>query len=187
MYPQSMKVNGRTYKINTDFRVALACFRAIDDEYITDETRAIAILTLLLGKNVRYEDYEECFNKCAIYLRCGKEENIDNDKIDMDYIQDESYIKTSIRQCYHMNLNEIPYMHWWEYNELIEGLTEDTILNRIRELRDFNLDDETDAKRKERIRKAKQQYALKKNTKTKKEFTEEENKNMEEFERLINS
>ena len=186
MYPTELEANGRIYKINTDYRVALACFKAIEDSEINDTERAIAIITLLLGKNVRYKDYEICLNKCAIYLRCGKEENDNIDEIDMDYLQDESYIRTSIRQCYHLNINNIEYMHWWEYNELIEGLTEETVLNKIRFLRSYDLSDEKDEKRKREIQKAKNQVALKKN-KPKKQFTEEEIKNMEEFKKLTNS
>ena len=136
MYPTEIEVNGRTYKINTDYRVALACFKAIEDDSINDTERALAIITLLLGKDVRYKDYEECLNKCAIYLRCGKEENDDINEADMDYLQDEEIIRTSIRQCYHENINE-KYLHWWEYNELIEGLTEETALSQIRELRSY--------------------------------------------------
>ena len=185
MYPTEIEVNGRTYKINTDYRVALACFKAIEDDSINDTERALAIITLLLGKDVRYKDYEECLNKCAIYLRCGKEENDDINEADMDYLQDEEIIRTSIRQCYHENINE-KYLHWWEYNELIEGLTEETALSQIRELRSYDLSDETDEKRKKQIQKAKNRVALKKHN-VKKEFTEEEIKNMEEFRRLTNS
>ena len=185
MYPTEIEVNGRTYKINTDYRVALACFKAIEDDSINDTERALAIITLLLGKDVRYKDYEECLNKCAIYLRCGKEENDDINEADMDYLQDEEIIRTSIRQCYHENINE-KYLHWWEYNELIEGLTAETALSQIRELRSYDLSDETDEKRKKQIQKAKNRVALKKHN-VKKEFTEEEIKNMEEFRRLTNS
>lgn len=185
MYPTEIEVNGRTYKINTDYRVALACFKAIEDDSINDTERALAIITLLLGKDVRYKDYEECLNKCAIYLRCGKEENDDINEVDMDYLQDEETIRTSIRQCYHENINE-KYLHWWEYNELIEGLTEETALSQIRELRSYDLSDETDEKKIKQIQKAKNRVALKKHN-VKKEFTEEEIKNMEEFRRLTNS
>lgn len=186
MYPTKIIANGREYKINTDYRVALSCFKAIEDDEINDSERALAIITLLLGKKVKYEDYEECLKKCAIYLRCGKEENPDISEIDMDYLQDETYIKTSIRQCYKENLNKVEYMHWWEYNELIEGLTEDTILSKIRQIRNFDLKDEPDEKRKNEWRKAKEMVALKKN-KPQKQFTEEEIKNMEEFRKLTGS
>ena len=184
MYPEEIEANGHIYKINTDYRVALACFKAINDDDINDTERAVAIITLLLGKDVQYKDYQVCLQKCAIYLRCGKEENDNPEEADMDYLQDEEIIRTSIRQCYHENINERK-IHWWEYNEMIEGLTEETALSKIRELRNYDLSDETDSKIKNQIQKAKNQVALKKKI-PQKEFTEEEIKNMEEFDRLIN-
>lgn len=162
MYPNKIEVNGRTYEINTDYKVALACFRAIEDSTINDMERALAIITLLLGPDVLEEDYPKCLEKCAIYLRCGKEENDEEEEADMDYIVDETYIRTSIRQCYHMDLNKEKNVHWWEYNELIEGLTEETVLNQRRELRKFDETKVEDKKERDKIRKAKEKISLKK-------------------------
>ena len=55
-YPEYMEANGNLYKINTDFRVGLACLKAIDDNAINDIERFYAIETLLLGFDVREED-----------------------------------------------------------------------------------------------------------------------------------
>lgn len=177
-YPSKMEINGKIYSINTDYRVALSCFRAINDTEINDTERALAIITLLLGKNVDMKDYEQCLQKCAVFLRCGKLKNDSPDEADMDYLQDEERIRTSIRQCYHLNLNEVNYLHWYEYNELIEGLTEESLLNKIRELRTYDLSDEKDEKRKNRIEKAKQQVAL---HHEKQKLTEEQVKSIDKF------
>ena len=37
MYPEYMTIQGKDYKINTDYRVALACFKAINDTEIDYE------------------------------------------------------------------------------------------------------------------------------------------------------
>lgn len=176
-YPTKIKVNGRTYNIDTNYRTALACYRAINDNEIKDIERGLAVVTLLLGKDVPLEDINEALNKCAIYLRCGKEQNIDVDDIDMDYFQDERAIKTSIRQCYHENPNEKDY-HWWEYNELIEGLTEETLLSKIREIRNYDLSKEKDYKLRQKIQKAKDYYALKKKETP---LTDEQKRNIDNF------
>lgn len=167
MYPTKIEANGRIYKINTDYKIALACYRAINDEEISETERALAIITLLLGPDVLEKDYVECFKKCAIYLRCGKEENDSAEEADMDYIVDELYIRESIRQCYHINLNKEENMHWWEYNELIEGLTEETVLSQRRELRNIDETKIEDQIQREKIRKAKNKISLKKKSKVK--------------------
>lgn len=182
MYPTKMEVNGKVYDIDTDYKTALACFEAINDTEIKDIERAIAVVTLLLGKDVPIEDIKDALTKCAIYLRCGKEENPDIKDIDMDYFQDEVAIKTSIRQCYHFDLNKEKHVHWWEYNELIEGLTEETLLSKIREIRTYDLSQETDRKRRDQIRKAKEFYALKK---TEIKLTKEQEESMNRLNEIV--
>lgn len=161
IYPTKMEANGHIYPINTDYRVALACFRAINDSEISDIERFYAIEVLLLGEDVFQEDEDVLRDKLAVYLRCGKEENTNQDEIDSDYIQDEEITRTSIRQCYHINLNEMPYLHWYEYNELISGLTSESVLNKIRELRGYDETKIDNPKERDRIHKAKESVALK--------------------------
>lgn len=175
MYPTKMEANGHIYKINTDYRIALACFKAIYDSEINDVERFYAVETLLLGENVLEEDEKILQNKIEKYLRCGKNDNINEEEKDFDYIQDEEITRTSIRQCYHLNLNEIPYMHWYEYNELISGLTNESLLNNIRDLRNYDLSEVTDEKQKQKIIKAQERVALKETyikTKEEKEIDE---------------
>ena len=178
IYPTKMEVNGKLYNIDTDYRTALACFKAINDNEIKDIERALAVVTLLLGTDVPLEDTQEALEKCGVYLRCGREQNTNTNEIDMDYFQDEVAIRTSIRQCYHENLNLIENLHWWEYNEMIEGLTEETLLSKIREIRNYDLSKEKDFKMKQKIQKAKEFYALKKKETP---LTDEQKKNIDDF------
>ena len=176
-YPTKIEVNGKIYDIDTNYKTALACYKAINDGSLTDLERAITVVALLLGNDVPLEDTQEAIQKCGIYLRCGKEKNVESNEIDMDYFQDERAIKTSIRQCYHENPNEKDY-HWWEYNELIEGLTEETLLSKIRSIRNYDLSQEKDPKIREKMRKAQEFYALEKQETP---LTDEQNKNIEQF------
>ena len=162
IYPTKMEANGHIYSINTDYRYGLACMRAINDSTITKLERYYALLTILLGEDVLEEDEDILMSKIEIYLRCGKEENTSNDEIDMDYIQDEDLIDTSIRQVYKIDINK-ENMHWYEYNKLISGLTEECILNRVRDIRSYDLSEEKDEKRRKKIIEAKNRVALKEN------------------------
>ena len=177
-YPTKMEANGHIYPINTNYKVALACLKAVDDDEITDLERFYAIETLLLGPDVKEEDERYLQSKIAKYLRCGREENVSSGEIDMDYFQDESIIRTSLRQCYKMTPEEIDNLSWYEYNDLIAGLTEETLLSRIRDIRSKNPNDIKDAKERNRLIKAKQQVALK--TKEYKR-TKEEEESVEQF------
>lgn len=163
MYPTKMEANGHIYPINTNYKYALACLKAINDYSITNLERYYAVQTILLGENVLEEDQPILQEKIANYLRCGQTENTKSDEIDMDYFQDEVAIKTSIRQVYNgLNIDKED-IHWYEYNELISGLTEESLLNRIRDLRSYDLSEEKDEKRRRKIAEAKRRVALVKN------------------------
>ncbi len=160
IYPTKVEVNGHIYPINTDYRYGLACMRANSDSKLTKLERFYAILTILLGPDVLTEDEPLLMPKLEKYLRCGKEENDKIEDIDMDYIQDEDIIDTSIRQVYGIDINK-ENLHWYEYNKLISGLTEECILNRVRDIRSYDLSEEKDEKRRKKIIEAKNRVALK--------------------------
>lgn len=159
MYPTKMEANGHIYPINTDYRVALKCIKIYKDNTLSGIEKYFAIEYLLLGENVDINDCEILQKKIDTYLRCGKEQNDDEKEITYDYIQDEVLTKTSIRQCYHINLNEME-MHWYEYNELIAGLTEETVINKYREIRGKNPADIKDEKERNKLIDIQRQIAI---------------------------
>lgn len=159
-YPTKMEANGHIYPINTDYRVALQCIKVYKDNTLSGIEKYFAIEYLLLGENVELEDCEILKDKIDKYLRCGKEGNDSEDTITYDYIQDETLTKTSIRQCYHINLNEMQ-MHWYEYNELISGLTEEAVINKYREIRGKNPQEIKDEKERAKLIELQNKIAIK--------------------------
>ena len=188
MYPEYTEVDGKQYKINTDFRVAIECNRIAEDETIGDFERSLAIIYTLFGEEGinTPEHYEKLLEMAKKYLLCGKEYNVDtNEKPDMDFIEDYSYITTSFMSDYHIDLDNTS-MHWWKFMDLMNGLSNSElgdccILNRIRNLRNFNTRDIKDTKERQKIEKAKREVALKKNQKPKVTATEEQKKSALEF------
>lgn len=188
-YPRYAQVNDRLYEINTDFRVAIKCNEVAQDETISDSERALAIIYLLFGeKGLRSQDRDRLLEKAKYYLSCGKEINNDDEEPDMDYIEDYSYIKTSFRSDYGIKLDE-ENIHWWEFNELMNGLSNSElgdccVLNRIRNLRNLDLKEISDRKERERLAKAKEQVALKKNKKEN-HLTKEQEESMNRLNEII--
>lgn len=185
-YPEYVEVNNRQYKINTDFRVAIKCNEIAIDKTIGDFERVLGILVTLFGEDsINYqEDYETLLKLAKKYLCCGEELEDTNEEPDMDYVEDMPYIKASFRSDYGINLDK-EIMHWWEFNELINGLSNSElgnccVLNRIRNLRNYDTKDIKDFKEKAKIEKAKEQFALKKNKKEVK-LTEKQQKSVDEL------
>jgi hypothetical protein len=177
-YPKYAEVAGVKYEINTDYRVALRCFEVIDDATISDEERALAIIYLLFGE-VPTNHLEDFMRIAGDYLRCGeKAETHESAPRDMDFIADEKYITASFMSDYQIDLSRTD-MHFWQYIALIQGLTEHSVMSRIREIRNYDLEELKDPKSKAKMAKAKEAVALPE------KFTREEQKAIDEFEKLF--
>ena len=177
-YPEYAEVKGIKYKINTDYRVALRCFEVIEDTDISDEERAFAVVYLLFG-DVPVEDVGEFLRIAGNYLRCGeKEPSQDAGARDMDFIADEKYIVASFMSDYRIDLSSVD-MHFWQYIQLIQGFTENSIMSRIRDIRNYDLSELKDPKSRAKMAKAKAAVALPD------KFTKDEKKTIEEFEKLF--
>lgn len=188
-YPEYAEIEGKKYKINTDFRVAIKCNEVAEDGTISDYERALAVIYLLFGEEGidTPQHYETLLKLAKKYLSCGKEiKEGTYQEPDMDFVQDMDYIEASFMSDYHMDITNTK-MHWWKFFNLINGLSNSElgnccVLNRIRNLRNFDVSQIKDAKEKDKIIKAKSQVALKKKEKDiDVELTEEQQKSVDEF------
>lgn len=190
--PTKVKIKDRIYPINTDFRIAIECNQIALDTKISDYERSLAIIYKLYGdkglENVN--DYADLLELAKKYLSCGKEIPKENEREkhepDMDYIQDMDYIKASFMSDYRIDLDNTQ-MHWWTFYNLINGLSNSElgnccILNRIRNLRNYDTSTIKDPKEKRKIEEAKKQVAL---HKKEKELTKEQLESIRRFNELI--
>lgn len=182
--PEYAKVGDKKYKINTDFRVALKCQEIALDNTIGDYERALAIIYLLYGDDglKNPEDQSKLLELGMKFFKCG----VDTDGIssttkpDMDMIQDFKLIEASFKSDYGITLaNE--KMHWWDFYMYLNGLTDKCVLNRIRELRTFDLSQIKDAKEKNKIRDMQKRFALKE---VEKPLTTKQQESVENFYKL---
>ena len=177
-YPEYAEVRGVKYKINTDYRVALRCFEVIEDTDICDQERALAVVFLLFGE-VPMEDMAEFLRIAGDYLRCGeKEESQEAHERDMDFNADEKYIVASFMSDYRIDLSSVD-MHFWQYIQLIQGFTENSIMSRIRDVRNYDMSELKDPKARAKMAKAKAAVALPD------KFSRDEQKAIDEFEKLF--
>lgn len=178
-YPKHVTIDGVKYPINTDFRVALKCFDIINDENISDTERTYAVVYKLFGLIPKDEDMHIFVEKVEKYLGCGEtQEQHKERKKDMDFEQDFKYLVASFMSDYHINLVE-SNMHWYQFINLIQGFTENSVMNRVRDLRNYDLSEVKDQKQRNKIIKAQESVALKS------ELTQEEQEAIDEFESLF--
>ena len=191
-YPEYAEINGKKYKINTDFRMAIECQNIANDESISDYERALAIIYKLFGDDGidDFNNYEKLLEIATKYLSCGKEvDNKSKEEPDMDFNKDKGYIESSFKYDYKYNPYSLNYLHWYEFYNDLNNLSNSEmgnccVLNRVRNLRNYDTKEIKDPKERKKIEEAKKQVALKKEHK-KREFSEKEQQNMEEFYKSI--
>lgn len=173
-YPYYVEIGNKRYNINTDFRVAIKCNEIAEDKNINDYERALAIIYTLFGDDALndFENHSKLLEYARKFLSCGEEINQKkNQHPDMDFIEDMPYIEASFMSDFHIDL-ENKQMHWWKFCKYLNGLSNSEfgnccVLNRIRNLRNFNPKDIKDAKERQKIIDAQKEVALKKYQKEK--------------------
>ena len=108
------------------------------------------------------ENNEKIVKLLTKYLLCGKNpEDIENsdEEPSMDFNQDMGKIKTSFMSDYNIDLDSTD-MHWWKFHDALEGLTDDSVLSRVRMIREEPLSGKK-GKERDKWEKAKKQVALK--------------------------
>ncbi len=182
MKPEFVKIGDTKYKINSDFRVALECDRIVRDNSISEYEKALAIIYKLFGDEGldNPDDYEKLLELAQKFLLAGREPTTSsNTEPDMDYEQDRGKIKASFFSVYKLeDIYSIDYMHWWDFFDYLNGLTEDCVLNYARYVRNYDISHITDPKERKEWLDRKKEFALKTE---KSELTEREKSSASKF------
>ena len=190
--PEYVKIGNKKYKLNTDFRVAIECNKIAQDNTIGDTERALAIIYKLYGDKglADLNNAEKLLELGIKYLSLGNETSVKKypEELDMDFNEDMDYIEASFMSDYRIDLSTTN-MHWWKFFSLINGLSNSElgnccVLNRIRNLRTFDVSKIKDSKEREKILKAKEEVALKANKKENK-LTKEQEESMRRLNEII--
>lgn len=177
--PRFILINNEKIPIDTNFKTALKCFDIINDETIGDRERACAVIYKLFKRIP--EDYllPVYLEKAEKYLSCGSTQKEHKERVrDIDFTQDWKFLVSSFMSDYQININEAD-LHFWDFIALVEGVTEDTSISRVRSIRNRDLSEIKDEKTRKAIAKMQQELALEV------VLTKEEKELDDEFEALL--
>ena len=187
---RKIQIEDTIYEANTDFRVAIRCNEIAMDDTIGDYERALGIICTMFGPDAldNPNHYEKLLKWVQNYLSCGQEIEDTKEQPDMDYTEDMDYIEASFMSDYQIDL-ESTEMDWQKFNKLINGLSNSEmgnccILNRVRNLRNFDVSEIQDSKERQKIAKAKEQVALKK-YKKENHLTKEQEESMKKLNEML--
>ena len=187
---KKIQIEDTIYEANTDFRTAIKCDKIARDKTIGDFERVLGIICTFYGSDAldNPNHYEKLLKWALKYLSCGKEIERNNETPDMDFEEDMEYIEASFMSDYGIDL-ENTEMDWQKFIKLMNGLSNSElgdccILNRIRNLRNYDVSEIQDAKERQKIAKAKEQVALKK-YKKENHLTKEQEESMEKLNEIL--
>lgn len=187
---KKIQIEDTIYEANTDFRIAIKCSEIAQDDTIGDFERVLGIICTMFGEKAldNPSHYEKLLKWTLNYLSCGQEVIDNKEQPDMDYVEDMEYIEASFMSDYHIDL-ENEDMDWHKFNKLMNGLSNSEmgnccVLNRIRNLRNFDVSTIKDSKERQKIAKAKEQVALKK-YKKENHLTKEQEESMERLNKIL--
>ena len=189
--PEYVKVDGKLYKINTDFRVAIECDNISRNTKIGDYERALAFIYKLFGeKGLNCENQSKLIELGSKYISLGKQEKSlktnSHDKYKLDFNKCKGLIKSSFKFDYNYDPYELEYLHWYDFYNDLENLSTSEfgnccILNRITSLLNYDISTIEDDKQRTKINESKEELRKKYCIYEEKELTVEQDESANEL------
>lgn len=163
-----LPIQVKEMKINTDFRISILFELLMQNQKMRKELKIMKALQLYYPDFEKISNYEIAIEQMLWFYKCGKEldnsnkRNTNHNRYHQIYSYefDDTYIYSAFLQQYHIDLQEVEYMHWWKFKALFDGLSEETEIVRIMGYRSINLSQIKDTERRNFYKKMKKLYAL---------------------------
>ncbi len=175
---ESFEFRGEIYPIDLSFNKVLDVFDVIDDDFLNEAEKCFLCLDILLDRTdlpftyavdlwvyikTNFIDAERP-EKPQLDIKGNPmpvvKEKEDNKKV-IDLSLDAEFIYASFRQPYQINLlKEQNRLSWIEFKALLNALPDDTVMQRIIAIRQWEDDGEGSKKYRDNMRKLKAKYSL---------------------------
>lgn len=162
-YPKHIYVEGKAYRIDTDFRRWIGLNEALLDKGLEPDDLNHLILSLFKDKlpNNGSEAGKEIIKFLMGNVNDSKSENRKSkNKRVLSFMHDGDYILGAFLECYGIDLIEVHYMHWWHFLALLSALNSECELKKRMSYRSMDLSKIKDKKERARIRKIQNEIAL---------------------------
>lgn len=158
--PDSVRINGKRYKADFDFRNVLRMMAVLGDKNLTEEAREWLAVRCIMKKPVK--GALDAIRKTLF----GSDKDDDQEEDDgtrlTSFDQDAALIRAAFWQTYRINLYT-EKLHWFAFIELLRGLPEGTRYMEVVGIRAKPMPTPTKYNMEERqwLQKAKARYAVK--------------------------
>ena len=161
--PQSVKIEGVEYDINSDFRASMLFGLMMSDNDLDDKQKIIKAIELYYP--IIPSDINMAVEKILWFYRCGKDTKTSGGSgkvkstqiYDFDF--DDGYIYSAFLDQYGIDLQDAD-LHWWKFKAMFKSLKEDNEIVKIMGYRSMDLTKIKDKEEKVRYKKMKDLYKI---------------------------
>lgn len=173
--PTSVIVKGREFDIYTDFRDYIELQQLLKkgtNEQIAEYIIGLFVDGLPFNQAKTQEQannlFIEALNQIVIFFRMGevqeekeKKEGQKRKRPSFSFDDDMAYVIGAFREAYEIDLIHIDYLHWWEFNALMDAIPETTELKKRIHYRSIDANKIKDKNEKKRIEEIQKKIAIK--------------------------
>lgn len=136
MLPQTLNINGRAYKIRSDYRDILQIIAAFGDKELSDEEKAYVCLKRLFVamESIPKSDYQDAYEAAVTFIECHISDRKPSPKV-VNWEKDEQLIFPAINKVAGMEVRAVPYTHWWTFLGYFQSIDREDIWGFILTIR----------------------------------------------------
>lgn len=164
--PTSIWVDGKEIGIITDFREYIKFYDMIKSDELSSEMKLKFVLQYF---EKLPENLPGAIKALGDFFAMEDDEGTSKQKVNsatkklFSYSIDFPYILSAFQRDYNIDLLRIPYMHWWKFRMLFDGLSEDNEIKKRMMYRGIDIGSIKDPEEKNRIMKIQESIALEEN------------------------
>ena len=162
--PDFITVNGVRFRVLTDFRIWMEFDSLMHCYGISAKDKSMMALSLCLDgekKKILPEDALGVMEELCKFYLCGRSSRgTEKNERAIDFEKDSTYIYSAFLTQYGIDLISIPYMHWYAFYALFEGLEDSRKIIKIMKFRLSNPDEEKNAEKRKYLKRMKELYSL---------------------------
>ena len=166
--PDYITVDNVKYAVNTDFRIWMEFDSMLHNRTLNLKDKIMMVFRLCFDLEkcrILPEDINSAMDGLCTFYICGKKPikqgNIRKaSQRVLDYSQDSGYIYSAFLTQYGIDLLSVPYMHWYAFCALMDGLEDSRHLKKIIGFRVCCPDDVKNKEKRNYLKRMKELYAL---------------------------
>ena len=115
--PTTLNVNGKDWKIRTDFRDVMTVIYALNDPNLENKEKAYIVLYIIYEDfdDMKDSDYKAAFDAACAFINHGSKSGNAPKARMVDFEQDEHILIPAINRIAGQDVRGMDYLHWWTF------------------------------------------------------------------------